>query len=323
MQAITYHQYGSSEVLRCEEVEKPEPADDQVLLRVCAASVNPLDWRFMRGNPFFLRLFLGLRKPRAGRPGVDVAGIVEAIGRNVKNFRSGEAVFGTGKGAFAEYACALEAKLAHKPDNLTFEQAAALPIAGITALQGLRDKGKLQPGQKALVNGAAGGCGTYAVQIAKWMGAEVTGVCSSRNVEMVRSLGADQVIDYTKEDFTHRPERHDVIFDCVANHSPSAYKRVLTPRGVYVGIGGPHDITFFGLLAGMLSTRFVSLFASQRFVTLLAKTNRKDLEALAALSAAGTIRPVIERSYPLNAGREAVGHVEAGHARGKVLVIPD
>lgn len=322
MRAIVCRQYGSPDVLRCEDVERPRPGDDEVLIRVCAASVNPMDWRMMKGKPYFFRLFFGLSKPRSPRVGVDVAGVVEAVGRNVKELGPGDAVFGVCKGSFAEYACAPEAKVVRKPETVTFEQAAALPVAGLTALQGLRNKGKLQAKQRVLVNGAAGGCGTFAVQIAKWMGAEVTGVCSTRNVEMVRSLGASKVVDYTKEDFTQRPERYDVIFDCMANHTPSELKRILEKKGICVTIGAPHSISFLGILTGMIRMLLVSAFGDQKFASLLAKPNRPDLELLGELTATGAIKPVIERQYALSEGREAVGHVEAGHARGKVLIIP-
>ncbi len=237
MKAIVYSNYGSPDVLRCEVIEKLTPKDDEVLIKVRAASVNPYDWHFMRGLPYFLRLRVGLRKPKDTRLGVDAAGQVETIGRNVTQFKPGDEVFGLCRGAFAEYACASESKLARKQGNVTFEQAASVPIAGLTALQGLRDKGQLQPGQKVLINGAAGGVGTFAVQIAKSFGAEVTGVCSTRNVDMVRSIGADHVIDYTQEDFTKKEQRYDLILDCIANHSLSAFRRVLTGCGKSRGGG--------------------------------------------------------------------------------------
>ena len=233
MKAIVYHNYGSPDVLRFEEIEKPIAGDNEVLIKVRAASVNPLDWHFMRGTPYLVRLMAGLRKPKVTRLGVDVAGQVEAVGRNVTQFKPGDEVFGSCRGAFAEYACAPPSRaLVMKPDNVTFEQAASVPVAAFTALQGLRDKGHIQPGQKVLINGAAGGVGTFAVQIAKSFGADVTGVCSTRNVDMVRSIGADQVIDYTQEDFTKSGQRYDLIFDCVGNHSLSACRRVLNPKGI-------------------------------------------------------------------------------------------
>ncbi len=231
MKAIVYHNYGPPDVLKYEEIVAPTAGDDEVLIRVRAASVNPLDWHFMRGTPYFLRIMTGLLKPKDRRLGVDVAGQVEAVGRNVTQFKPGDEVFGSCRGAFAEYACTAESALVTKPDNVTFEQAASVPVAAYTALQGLRDKGHIQPGHKVLINGAAGGVGTLAVQIAKSFGAEVTGVCSTRNVDLVRSLGADRVIDYTQEDFTKSGQGYDLIFDCVGNHSLSAYRRVLSPKG--------------------------------------------------------------------------------------------
>lgn len=248
MKAVRYHKYGSPDVLRCEEVEKPAPGDDEVLIRVRAASVNPLDWHFMRGLPYMVRMVAGLGKPKDPRLGVDVAGQVEAVGKNVTQFKPGAAVFGSCRGTFAEYACTTESALATKPDNVTFEQAAAVPVAAFTALQGLRDEGKIQPGHRVLINGASGGVGTLAVQIAKWIGADVTGVCSTRNVEMVRSLGADQVIDYSREDFTKSGNRYDIFFDGVGNHSLSACRRVLNPNGVYVPFGGEADRWMIGPL---------------------------------------------------------------------------
>ena len=232
MKAAIYTNYGPPDVVHVTDVEKPVPKDDEVLIKVRAASVNPLDWRLMKGEPRFLRLFFGLRKPRRGRPGVDVAGEVEAVGRNVTQFKPGDEVFGSCRAAFAEYVCtAAESKIAMKPDNVTFEQAASVNVAGLTALQGLRDKGKIQPGSKVLINGAAGGVGTFAVQIAKSFGADVTGVCSTRNVAMVKSIGANEVIDYTQHDFTTSDQRYDLILDCVGNHSFSACRRVLNPQG--------------------------------------------------------------------------------------------
>src|SRR5712664_3464535 len=239
LKAIVYSDYGSPDVLKLEEIEKPTPGDDQVLVRVRAASVNPLDWHYMRGTPYFMRMEAGLRKPKVTRLGVDFAGTVEAVGRNVKRFKPGDEVFGGRTGAFGEYVTVREDRaVVLKPANLTFEQAASVPVAAITALQGLRDKGKVQPGQKVLINGASGGVGTFAVQIAKSFGAEVTGVCSTRNVDMVRSLGADHVIDYTKEDFTNSAQRYDLILDNVGNHSMLENRRILTPNGRFVLIGG-------------------------------------------------------------------------------------
>ncbi len=239
MKAAVYHTYGPPDVVHIEDVEKPVPKDNEVLLKVHAASVNPADWHFMRGAPYFLRLAAGLRKPKITRLGIDVAGLVEAVGRNVVQFKPGDAVFGVCRGAFADYACTPESKLVMKPDNVTFEQAASVPLAALTALQGLRDRGHIQPGHKVLINGAAGGVGTFAVQIAKSFGAEVTGVCSTRNVDMVRSLGADHVIDYTQRDFAKNGQRYDLILDSVGNHSLLACSGLLNPKGIYVVNGGP------------------------------------------------------------------------------------
>ena len=324
MKAIAYHEYGSPDVLKCEEIEKPVPKDDEVLIKVRAASVNPLDWRLMKGDPRFLRLFFGLRKPRLGRPGVDVAGEVEAVGRNVTQFKPGDEVFGGCRGAFAEYACTGESKLVMKPDNVTFEQAASINVAGLTALQGLRDKGKIHAGSKVLINGAAGGVGTFAVQIAKWFDAHVTGVCSTRNVDMVRSIGADEVIDYTQQDFTTSDltsnQRYDVILDCVGNHSFSACRRVLNPDGRFIGVGAPHDLSMMELLAPMIKDLLLSVFISQKAVMFIAKSSQDDLTLLGELIATGKLKPIIERRYTLSEVPDAVRHVEEGHARGKVII---
>jgi NADPH:quinone reductase-like Zn-dependent oxidoreductase len=322
MKAIVYHTYGSPDVLQFEELEKPAPKDDEVLIKVHAASVNPLDSHVMRGKPYITRLFFGLGRQRMARPGVDVAGRVEALGRNVAQFKPGDEVFGSCRGAFAEYACAPASKLVMKPPNVTFQQAAATPVAAITALQGLRDKGKLQPGQTVLIHGAAGGCGTFAVQIGKWLGAEVTGVCSTRNVDMVRSLGADRVIDYTKEDFTKSAHRYDLILDFVGNHSLSAYRRVLGPRGIYVG-GGALGVPIsggFSLLAGVLWMLLLSWLGSQKLVPFLASMRKEDLATIAELMANGKMTPVIDRCYSLNEVPEAIRYVAAAHARGKVVI---
>src|SRR3989441_2642543 len=239
MKAIVYRNYGSPDVLKCEAIEKPTPGDDEVLIKVRAASVNPYDWHFMRGMPYFVRIAVGLLKPKDSRLRVDGAGQVEAVGRNVVQFKPGDEVFGWCRGACAEYARTSESALVIKQDNVTFEQAAAVPVAAFTALQGLRDKGRIQPGQKALINGAAGGVGTFAVQIAKSFGADVTGVCSARNVDMVRSIGADQVVDYTREDFTKSGHSYDLILDCIGNHRFPACRRVLNPKGIFIAVGGP------------------------------------------------------------------------------------
>ena len=319
MKAIVYYNYGSPDVLKCEEIEKPTAGDNEVLIRVRAASVNPFDWHFMRGTPYMVRIQAGLRKPKDKRLGVDVAGQVEAVGRNVTQFRPGDEVFGACRGAFAEYACASESALVMKPDNVTFEQAASAPVAAFTALQGLRDKGQIQPGQKVLINGAAGGVGTFAVQIAKWFGADVTGVCSTRNADMVRSIGADRVIDYTQEDFTKSGQRYDLFFDCVGNHSLLACRRVLNPKGIYIEVGGP-DGRWLGPLARMIKTLVLSWFVSQNLVMFLAKRSKEDLTIMHELMEAGKVTPVIDKRYRLSEVPEAIRYLEEGHARGKVVI---
>ncbi|MBZ5510775.1 MAG: NAD(P)-dependent alcohol dehydrogenase [Acidobacteriia bacterium] len=319
MKAIVYYNYGSPDVLKCEEIEKPTAGDDEVLIKVRAASVNPLDWHLMRGTPYIGRLMIGLRKPKITRPGVDVAGQVEAVGRNVTQFKPGDEVFGSCRGAFAEYACTSESKLAMKPDNVTFEQAASVPVAAFTALQGLRHKGRIQPGQKVLINGAAGGVGTLAVQIAKSFGADVTGVCSTRNVDMVRSIGADWVIDYTQEDFTKSGQHYDLIFDLVANHSLLACRRVLNPKGIYIA-AGVLGVSMIGLLARLITAPVLSLFVSQKFVVLMARSSKEDLTIMRELMEAGKVTPVIDRRYRLSEVPEAIRYLAEGHARGKVVI---
>lgn len=319
MRAIAYHNYGSPDVLQCEEIEKPTAGDDEVLIKVRAASVNPLDRHFMRGEPYIIRAMTGLRKPKTTRLGVDLAGQVEAVGRNVTRFQPGDEVFGASRGVFAEYVCADENNLALKPANITFEQAAAIPVAAITALQGLRDKGRIQPGQKVLINGAAGGVGTFAVQIAKSFGADVTGVCSARNLDMVRSIGADHVIDYTREDFAQSGQRYDLIFDCVGNRSLSACRRVMTPKGIYVIIGGPAG-RWVGPLAPSLRALLVSPFVSQSLVMFTASINKEDMVVLKELIEARKVMPVIDRCYTLSEVPEAIRYLEEGHARGKVII---
>jgi NADPH:quinone reductase-like Zn-dependent oxidoreductase len=323
MKAIGYCDYGVAN-LKLEEIEKPTPADDQLLVRVRAASVNPLDWHFIEGTPKIMRAMgVGLRKPKDTRLGVDYAGTVEAVGKNVTQFKPGDEVFGGKTGAFAEYVCArADRAVALKPASVTFEQAASVPIAAITALQGLRDKGKVQPGQKVLINGASGGVGTFAVQIAKSFGAEVTGVCSTRNLDLVRSLGADHVIDYTKEDFTKSEQRYDVILDNVPNHSLSECRRILTPKGKYVmiGGGGPNEGRWIGPFGRVIHTLLLSPFISQQMGMMLAELNQKDLTVLADMMQAGTIKPVIDRTYPLSQIADAIRYLEQGHARGKVII---
>lgn len=323
MKAIVYHEFGSPDVLRLEEVDKPVPLDNQLLIKVHAVSVNPLDWHYMEGTPYLGRLpEFGLLKPKSERLGVDYAGTVEAVGKNVTEYKAGDEVFGNRFGAFAEYLVASDKGLALKPASLSFEQAASLPVAGLTALQGLRDYGKVQSGQKVLINGASGGVGTFAVQIAKSFGAEVTGVCSGRNVELVRSLGADHVIDYTKEDFTKRAERYDVILDNVGNQSLSRFRHVLTPTGKYVviGGGGVNDSRWTGPLAGAVRMLVLKPFVTQELRMMLAEINRKDLTALADLVQTGKMKPVIDKTYPFSHLPEAMRYLEEGHARGKVVL---
>jgi NADPH:quinone reductase-like Zn-dependent oxidoreductase len=322
MKAIVYQNSGSGDVLKLEEIEKPVPKDDEVLIEVRAASVNPFDYHMLRHR--LLRRVVA-SKVDTKRPGRDVAGVisegVEAVGRNVTQFKPGDEVFGSCPRAFAEYACARESDLAMKPHNVSFEQAASTPVAGLTALQALRDKGQIQPGQKVLINGAAGGVGTFAVQIAKSFGAEVTGVCSTRNVEMVRSIGADKVFDYTRGDFTSSGQHYDVIFDLVANHSFSERRRVLTPKGIYIGAGiMGRSVSIIGLLTSRITESIQALFVSQKFPSFIAKSNQKDLTAIGALMEEGKVTPVIDRRYNLSEAAEAVRYVEEGHARGKVII---
>lgn len=321
MRAAIYTQYGPPDVVRILDVDTPVPRDAEVLIRIRAAAVNPLDWHFLRGTPRVARVAFGLAGPKNPRLGVDVAGQVEAVGRSVTRFKPGDAVFGVCKGAFAEYTCADESKLVTKPDRISFEQAAGVPIAALTALQGLRDHGRLQPGQKVLINGAAGGVGTFAVQIAKAFGAEVTGVCSTRNVDLVRSIGADHVIDYTRHDFATSGRCFDLFFDCVGNRSVSACRRVLSPRGAYVAIGGGGtDTSSFTLVFDAVGQMVTSWFVSQKLVGFIAKTRQEDLVTLQGLIASGTVTPVIDRCFPLSELPDAIRYLEAGHARGKVII---
>ncbi|HEX3249540.1 MAG TPA: NAD(P)-dependent alcohol dehydrogenase [Pyrinomonadaceae bacterium] len=320
MKAIIYDKNSSGGGLKLEEIEKPVPADNQVLVKVRAASVNPLDYHLLK-HPLLRRVIARATKGKIMRPGRDVAGEVEAVGRSVTQFKRGDEVFGACDGAFAEYACVPESALARKPVNVSFEQAAAVPVAGLTALQGLRDKAQIQPGQKVLINGAAGGIGTFAVQFAKAFGAEVTGVCSTRNLKMVQSIGADTVIDYTREDFTSSGQHYDVIFDNVSNHSFSDYKRALTPNGVYIGAGALalHG-SMFGMLASRITELVMSPFVSQKFTSFIARLNQNDLIAIGVLMAQGTVTPVIDRHYRLSEVPEALHYLEQGHARGKVII---
>ena len=323
MKAIVYCDYGLAN-LKLENIEKPTPNDDQLLVRVRAASVNPYDWHFIEGTPKIMRLMgVGLRKPKDTQLGVDFAGTVEAVGKNVTQFKPGDDVFGGRGGAFAEYVCRrAEGAVALKPASITFEQAASVNIAGITALQAIRDKGKVQPGQKVLINGASGGVGTFAVQIAKSFGADVTGVCSTRNVDLVRSLGADHVIDYTKEDFAKGTERYDVILDNVPNHSLSECRHILNPKGKYVmiGGGGPNDSRWIGPFGRVIHALLVSPFISQKMGMMMADANQKDLTVLADMMQSGKLKPVIDRTYKLSEVPAAIAYLEEGHARGKVVI---
>jgi NADPH:quinone reductase-like Zn-dependent oxidoreductase len=317
MKAIVHTQYGPPDVLQFKDVAKPIPKDNEVLIRIYAASVNPLDRFAMRGAPL-IRLIPGLRTPKHQGLGADIAGRVQAVGRHVKQFQPGDEVFGVagGVGGFAEYVCALEGKLALKPANSSFEDAAAVPVAAITALQGLRDKGRIQPGHKVLVDGASGGVGTFAVQIAKSFGAEVTAVCSTRNVETARSLGADHVIDYTQEDFTKSGRRYDLILGANAHHSIFDYRRALSQDGIYVLVGGRLALVFQGMLLGSL----LSLIGSRRTCFFIANINQKDLVFLKDLLQTGKVTPVIDRRYSLGDVAEALRYLEEGHAQGKIVI---
>jgi NADPH:quinone reductase-like Zn-dependent oxidoreductase len=320
MKAVVYHNYGSVDVLEVIDVEMPVAGPQEILVKVEAASVNPLDWHFMRGSPYIMRLQSGLGAPADPRFGRDFAGTVEAVGDQVTEFEVGDRVYGGANGAFAQYltrrATGAVAKI---PDNVSAEQAASVPVAGITALQALRDKGQLQSGQSVLINGASGGVGTFAVQIAKSMGAEVTGVCSTRNVEMVKSLGADHVFDYKRENYTDSGRQYDVIIDNVGNHSLTANRRALKPNGKLVMIGGPKG-DWFGPLAGPLKAMLLQPFVDQQLITIMAQMNGEDLSTLAGMISDGRITPVIEHSYPLSETAAAIRKSEEGHVRGKLLL---
>jgi len=320
MKAIVYHQYGSPDVLQLQDMDKPVVRDDAVLVRIRAAAANPYDWHFMRGEPYFMRLFIGLRTPKANGLGVDFAGQVEAVGKDVTQFHPGDEVFGVCNGAFAEYLCTPENELALKPTNLTFEQAAAVPLAAVTALQGLRDTGQLQPEQKVLIIGASGGVGTFAVQIAKVFGAHVTGVCSTRNLELVRSLGADHVIDYTQEDFTQSGQKYDLIFQLAGTRSPSHCRRALTSKGRLVLSSGDSDGRWIGPIDRLIKAAALSPFVSQTLSSLNTKRSKKDLPYLTELIEAGKVTPVIDRTHSLGEVPEALRYLEHGHARGKVVI---
>jgi NADPH:quinone reductase-like Zn-dependent oxidoreductase len=317
MKAIVQDTYGSAEVLEARDIDKPQIANDEVLVRVHAASVHVGDWILMTGSPFVMRFATGLRKPKNPVPGTDVAGTVEAVGKDVQRLRPGDEVFGWCAGAFAEYARASEDQFIKKPANLTFEQASAIGVSASTALQLLRDNGKVTPGQKVLINGASGGVGTFAVQIAKALGAEVTGVCSTKNLDMVRSIGADHVIDYTRDDFTKGTERYDLILDNVGNHSMARTRRALTPRGTLISNGGGHAD---GKLGRTVRAMIVSMFVRQQATPTVKTQNHDDLVALKGLVEAGKVTPVIDRTYPLTDTPDAIAHVAAGHARGTVVL---
>jgi NADPH:quinone reductase-like Zn-dependent oxidoreductase len=320
MKAITYTRYGSPDVLQLEEVETPTPSANEVLVKICAASVNAYDWRYVRANPFLVRLVGGLFRPRNPRLGADIAGWVEAVGSAVTQFRPGDQVYGdlaaSGNGAFAEYIAVPEHAVALKPANLTYEQAAAVPMAAVTALQALRDGGKIRAGHQVLINGASGGVGTFAVQIAKAFGAEVTAVCSTRNVALVRTLGADHIIDYTREDITRRAQRYDLILAVNGYHPLVAYRRMLRPEGRYVMTGGSGAQLFETLLFGPL----MSLVGRKRLAAFTARPSSKDLLVMKELLEAGKVVPVVDRCYPLDETAEAIRYLEGEHARGKVVI---
>ncbi len=320
MKAIVQHCYGSADVLALESIEKPKPAANEILVKVQAAAVNPLDWHYMRGSPYFMRIGSGIGTPSDTRMGVDFAGTVEAVGKSVRQFKPGDAVFGGKSGAFAEYITVADDKaLVLKPANVSFEQAASVPIAALTALQALRDKGQLKSGQKVLINGASGGVGTFAVQIAKSFGAQVTGVCSTRNLEMVRSIGADHVIDYRQEDYTESTQHYDLIVDMVGNHSLLDNAGVLTPEGKLVMVGGSKG-DWIGPLMGPIKALLLGPFLDQELVLLLARLNKEDLKIIGDLMQAGEVIPVIDRRYSLSEIPDAIRYSEEGHARGKIII---
>jgi NADPH:quinone reductase-like Zn-dependent oxidoreductase len=322
MKAVVRERYGSPDVLELKEVEKPAVTDNSVLVRVRAASLNAYDWHMLRGSPSLVRMMSGLRKPKSSAMGVDMAGQVEAVGKNVKNFRPGDEVFGARQGALAEYVVGTDAStFVPKPAGITFEEAAAINMAGTTALQGLRDKGQIKAGQRVLIVGASGGVGTFAVQIAKALGAHVTAVCSTRNVDQARSLGADEVVDYTKTDFTKNGKRYDVILDVASSGPLSARRRILEPNGILVAVGNADSGTgMASILAGLLEAAVVSRLGNQKMPFFLAKNSKEDLLFLTELIEAGKLKPVIERTYPLSESAEALRYLEAGHARGKIVI---
>lgn len=319
MRAYLRCEYGPPSALRVASLEKPVPADTQVLVRVHAVSLNPADWHDLRGTPFIARAMLGLRKPSEVRIGSDFAGVVEAVGARVTRFHPGDSVWGARTGAFAEYVTVREERLMPKPARLTMEEAAAIPVAAITALQGVRDQGGVRSGQRILINGASGGVGTFAVQVAKALGAHVTGVCSSRNVALVQSLGADRVIDYTASDFTTQPERYDVVVDMVGNHALSALARTLAPGGTYVMIGGPSG-RWFDPLPRVAATVARGWFGKERWRFFIAQFNAPDLTYLNEMIESGRVTPVVDRTYPFDSLPAAMAYLETGRARGKVVV---
>lgn len=321
MKAIVYPRYGAAKVLRLREVEQPAPKAGEVVLKVGAASINSLDWHFMRGSPFIVRVSgAGLRRPKDPRLGVDVAGTVEAVGPGVTRFQIGDQVFGRADGAFAEYACARETSLVAKPTAMSFETAAALPIAALTALEGLRDIGHIQPGQEVLIQGASGGVGMYAIQLAKVFGAKVTAVCGPKNVEMARSLGADHVIDYTREDFTRKGQRYDLILAVNGYHSLLAYRRALGPHGTFVMVGATNKRLLRSMFQIAVFGKLLSRSGKRSYRNFLAKPKQQDLEFVGKLVEDGAIRPVIDRCYPLSETGEAMRYFEEVHPRGKVVI---
>ena len=322
MKAAVYAGYGPADVITIEDLEKPIPGPEEVLIKVRASSVNAPDWRIMHGQPFMLRMMFGLRKPII-RPGSDVAGEVEDVGADVTAFKKGDRVFGSCRGAFAEYACAPASKLALMPSGLSFEQAGSTSGAAITALQGLRDHGHIRPGMQVLVNGASGGVGTFAVQIAKAFGAHVTGVCSTGNVEQTRAIGADDVIDYTRQDCTGGDRRYDLILDVVGNHSVREWDRVLVADGTVIVAGAPKNGSVLQLLGLLWMARFHGRPGGRCHASFIAKINRTDLETLARLFQSGALKSVIDRRYPLSEARDAMRYVDQGHARGKVVIVAD
>jgi NADPH:quinone reductase-like Zn-dependent oxidoreductase len=320
MKGVVAHCYGGPDVLTLEQVAKPTPADDQLLVKVHAAALNPVDWHTMRGSPYLMRISSGFGAPKDPRVGVDFAGTVEAVGKNVTRFKPGDEVFGGADGAVAEYVVVRETRgVALKPANVSFEQAGSVAVAALTALQGLRDHGGIKPGQKVLINGASGGVGTFAVQLGKHFGAEVTGVCSTRNVELVRSLGADHVIDYTQEDFAAGSERYDIVLDNVANRSLSDLRRVLKPTGTIVIVGGAKG-DWLGPLLPPLKAAILQPFVEQKMGMFIARLGQEDMQLLGELMQAGKVTPVIDRRYAFDQAAKAMEYLEAGRARGKVVV---